>query len=127
MKDVSTTVEYKGKKYKLVFNINVMETIQDKYGSLEKWGKLCEPRKTEDGEMIESNFKALKFGICEMLNEGVDIDNEENGTNDPPLTLKQIGRMITEFGTAETFETLNTTILKCTKNTEKNGSSTKSQ
>lgn len=38
MKDVSGEIEYKGKKYKLVFNFNGMEKIQEKYGSIEKWG-----------------------------------------------------------------------------------------
>ena len=30
MKEISKTLEYKGKEYKLVFNLNVMEVIQDK-------------------------------------------------------------------------------------------------
>ena len=33
-----------------------------------------------------------------MLNEGIDIDNEENGTDIKPLTLKQVGRMLTSIG-----------------------------
>ena len=28
---VTSTIEYKGKKFKLVFNLNVMEALQDKY------------------------------------------------------------------------------------------------
>ena len=42
MKEISKTLEYKGKKYKLAFNLNVMEVIQEKYGTLENWGKLTD-------------------------------------------------------------------------------------
>ena len=42
MKEISKTLEYKGKKYKLVFNLNVMQVIQDKYRTLEYWGKLTD-------------------------------------------------------------------------------------
>ena len=42
MKEISKEFEYKGKEYKLVFNLNVMEVIQDKYGTLENWGKLTD-------------------------------------------------------------------------------------
>ena len=38
MKDVSSTLKYKGKDYKLIFNFNAMENIQEEFGSLEKMG-----------------------------------------------------------------------------------------
>lgn len=119
MKDVSTTIQYKGKDYKLVFNLNVMETIQDEYGSIEKWGAMCEPANGEP------NVKALKYGFAAMLNEGIDISNEENGTDDPPLTLKKVGRMVSEIGINQAATALSSTVVKSTKSNEKNGSSTK--
>lgn len=121
MKDASTTIKYKDKEYKIVFNLNVMEEIQEEYGTIEKWGSLCQPPEKNK----ESDVKALKYGFRAMLNEGIDIDNEENGTNDPPLTLKQIGRMITELGTEETMSALNKTVIESSKSNEKNVSSTK--
>ena len=42
-----------------------MEAIQEKYGTLEKWGNLTE------GEGGEPNAKAVIFGFCEMINEGI--------------------------------------------------------
>lgn len=120
MKDASTTIKYKGKDYKLVFNLNVMEELQDEFFSVEKWGILCEPANN-----VEPDIKAIKYGFRAMLNEGIDIDNEENGTNNPLLTLKQVGRMITELGTGETMNALNETVIKSSQSTEKNGLSTK--
>ena len=114
MKNTYQTIEYKGKKYKLVFDMNVMEEIQEKYESIEKWGELT------DGSKGEPNAKAIKFGFTAMLNEGIDIDNEENGTKEKPLTLKQVGRMITEIGFTNSAEALNKTVVESTKSDEKN-------
>lgn len=114
MKDINGTIQYKEKEYKLVFNLNVMEVIQDKYGSLAEWGNLT------DGENGEPNAKAVIFGITAMLNEGIDIENEENGTNIKPFTSKQVGRMLTEFGMAKATSTMNETVIASTKGEEKN-------
>lgn len=116
MKDINGKIQYKGKEYALVFNLNVMEKIQEEYGSLEKWGSL-----TDGGDSGEPDAKAVIFGFREMLNEGIDIANEENGTNDEPLTLKQVGRLITEVGLVTATSTLNETVVKSTESNEKNG------
>ena len=107
-------ITYKGKEYTLEFNLNVMERIQEEYGTLDKWGKLTE------GENGEVNLKALIFGIREMLNEGIDIKNEENGTNEPLLTLKQAGRIITELGINNVAGTLHETVIESTGEPAKN-------
>lgn len=114
MKDFNGKVTYKGKEYKLVFNLNVMERVQEEYESLNKWAELT------DGKNGEPNAKAVIFGFTEMLNEGIDIENEENGTDIKPLTLKQVGRMITEIGIREATAQLNDTVINSTKSEEKN-------
>lgn len=93
MKEKYGKIQYKDNEFLLVFNINVMENIQEEYGTIDKWSELCQP---SDG--AEANAKAIKFGITEMINEGIDIKNEEDGTDIKPFTQKQIGRMITEIG-----------------------------
>jgi hypothetical protein len=114
MKDMCGHIQYKGKDYKLVFNLNVMETIQEEYGSVEKWGDLT------DGGEGEPNAKAVIFGFTQMLNEGIDITNDEEGTNDKPLTLKQVGRMITEVGLIEATKSMQNTVVKSTASEVKN-------
>lgn len=114
MKEMKNEIEYKGQKYSLVFNLNVMEVIQDEYGTLGKWGKLT------DGTNGEVNAKAVIFGLTEMLNEGLDIDNEENGTDLKPFTRKQVGRILTEIGLQEVTKKLNDTVIESTKSEEKN-------
>ena len=116
MKEISKTFEYKGKEYKLVFNLNVMEVIQDKYGTLEKWGKLTDGAEN-DGE---PNAKAVIFGITAMLNAGIDMDNEENGTKEKMLTNKQVGRMITEIGLKSSAQLMNGVVIDSTQSAEKN-------
>lgn len=109
MKDYRFEFEVDGKKYSLIFNLNVMETIQSKYGSVQKWGRLTDNKKGEP------NAKALIFGFAEMINEAIDIDNEENGTSNPLLTLKQVGRIITKAGIQESAKKLNQAITESVK------------
>lgn len=116
MKEISKTLEYKGKKYKLVFNLNVMEVIQEKYGTLKNWGKLTDGAENES----EPNAKAVIFGITAMLNEGIDIDNEEKGTKEKMLTKKQVGRMITEIGLKSSAQLMNGIVVDSTQSAEKN-------
>ena len=142
MNDFISEVNYKGKNYKLVFNLNVMEEIQNKYGTLDKWGELTDGTeyakrayetetgsregwddlKTKDKAKYngEPDAEAVIYGFAQMINEGIDIDNEENGTDNPPMTLEQVGGMITEIGLGEACETLNDTVIERTKGDEKN-------
>ena len=115
MKDISKTIHINGKEYKLVFNLNVMQEIQQEFGSLDKWGKLT------DGSTGEPNARAVIYGFKAMLNEGIDISNEENGTNEPLLTAKQAGRLVTGWSLAEATQALNETIIESTKTDSKNG------
>ena len=115
MKDISKTIHINGKEYRLVFNLNVMQAIQTEFGSLEKWGKLT------DGSSGEPNARAVIFGFKEMLNEGIDISNEENGTNDPLLTAKQAGRLVTGWSLTEATMAMNETIIESTQTESKNG------
>ena len=114
MKEMKSEIEYKGQKYSLVFNLNVMEVIQEEYGTIGKWGELT------DGTNGEVNAKAVIFGLTEMLNEGIEIDNEENGTDLKPFTKKQVGRILTEIGLQEATKKLNDTVVESTKSEEKN-------
>lgn len=97
-------------EYPLVFNLNVMESIQDKYESIQKWGELT------DGKEKEINIKALKYGITEMINEGIDIENEGKEEKRNFLTEKQVGRIITEFGTEKIAIAAQDTVIESTKN-----------
>lgn len=114
MKEMRNEIEYKGTKYVVVFNINVMEAVQEEYGTIQKWGDLTE------GKNGEADIKAIIFGLSEMINEGIDIQNEENGTDIKPLTKKQVGRLLTEIGIENATKTLNDTVIESTKSEEKN-------
>jgi len=114
IKEVSSKLTYKDKEYKLVFNLNVMEKIQDEYKTLDAWGSLT------DGSEGEVNIKALVFGITEMINEAIDIDNDENGTNEPFVSHKKVGRMLTEVGIEKAAQNMNELVVKSTKDDSKN-------
>lgn len=110
----SISIEYRGKSYGLVFDLNVMEQIQDEYGTIEEWGKLTEP---DDGE---PNVKALIFGVWAMVNEGIDIANDENGAKEPFVTKKQVGRMLTEVGLETASKAAKDAVVESTEDDSKN-------
>lgn len=114
MKDFYTELELNGKKYLICFDLNVMEAIQAEYKTIEKWSALT------SGENGEADAKAIIFGFTEMLNEGIDISNEQNGTDDKPLTHKQVGRMITQLGLTNVGSKLGEAIQIASKDESKN-------
>lgn len=114
MKDYKFEFEVEGKKYSLVFNLNVMEEIQEEYGTIEKWGSLT------DGTKGEVNAKALIFGLTAMINEGIDIENDFADEKRALLTTKQVGRLVTKMGLENTATQLNNAIVESTKSEEKN-------
>lgn len=118
LKTTSKEIEYKGKKYKIVFNLNVLEEIQNKYGSLDNWGAILEPPASpETGEAVMPDIKEIINSFEIMLNEGIEISNDENGTNDPPLTHKQVGRIVSDVGIDQVFETIQNVAVDSTKDT----------
>jgi len=83
MLEKMTEFELDGLKYPAIFNLNVMEKIQDEYETMGKWSDLI------DRENEEINVKALKFGIGAMINEGLDIENEKTENKKELLSDKE--------------------------------------
>ena len=111
---VSSSITYKEKEYKLVFNLNAMEAIQEKYETLARWGELT------DGSAGETNIKALIFGFQQMLNEGIEISNDENNTNEPLLNHQQVGRILTEVGLKSAAEKIHEVVIASAGDTDPN-------
>ena len=114
MKNARVYIETEKKKIPLVFNLNVMEEIQEKYGTLEKWGEITQGNG-------EPKVKDLKAGIMAMMNEAIDIENEENGTDEKPLSEKQVGRIMTEVGIKAIVEKIQEITIASTKSGDNEG------
>lgn len=93
MIDKLVKITVNNKEYPMAFNLNVMETIQNEFGSLTSWGKLIEP---DNGE--EPRLKNVIWTFREFINEGIDMQNDDLQEKRAPLTHKQVGRLITEVG-----------------------------
>ena len=91
MVDKINYLETKTEKYPLVFTLNVMEAIQEKYGTIEAWSNLIQ----RDGE---PDIKALKFFITEAINEGLEMEAEKTGEKREAISTKKAGRILTEIG-----------------------------
>ena len=103
MVDKINYLETKTEKYPLVFTLNVMEAIQEKYGTIEAWSNLIQ----RDGE---PDIKALKFFITKAINEGLEIEAEKTGEKRKAITSKKAGRILTEIGLSGTASKIMATI-----------------
>ena len=106
MKNTVVYIETEKRKYPLVFNLNVMEEIQEQYGSLDEWGKITSGKG-------EPQIKSLKAGIMAMMNEAIDIENE--GTNEPMLTSSKVGRIMSAVGFDEIVKKIKEITVASTK------------
>lgn len=114
MLDKINYLETTEEKFPMAFTLNVMESIQEKYGTIEAWSNLIQ----RDGE---PDIKALKFFMTESINEGIDIENEKLGEKRKPITLKKAGRILTEIGLSGAANKIMNTISESIEtNDEKN-------
>ena len=122
MIDKINYLETKTEKFPLVFTLNVMESIQEKYGTIEKWSELIQHKD-------EPDIKALKFFMTEAINEGIEIENEKLNEKRKAVTSKQVGRILTEIGLSGTANKIMNTISESiqTEGTSKNALTTKNQ
>jgi len=85
-----------GIDYPVAFTLNVMELIQEKYGSMDAWGNALKP---PNGK--EPQIKDVIWTFKEFINEGIDIENENSDKNRQPITHKQAGRILSSLGMNE--------------------------
>ena len=112
MIDKITYLETDSDKFPLAFTLNVMESIQNEYGTLSEWSELIRNKK-------EPNIKALKFFITEAINEGIEIENEKSGEKRVPITSSKAGRIITEIGLKKVANTITKMITESMPHDEK--------
>lgn len=121
MVDKINYLETKTEKYPLVFTLNVMEAIQEKYGTIEAWSNLIQ----RDGE---PDIKALKFFITEAINEGLEMEAEKTGEKRETISTKKAGRILTEIGLSGAASKIMNTIAESiqTEDSAKNATSPQS-
>lgn len=118
MKEKESIFIVNGKEYKAIFNLNVMQEIQLKYGTFKKWGELTDGSKSDNDDYTEVDISALIFGIKAMINEAIDIDNETREVKEPFLNDKQVGRLITDMGLEKVTKQINQTVIESTQGDE---------
>lgn len=115
MLDYIKHITVDGKEYPVAFNINISEAIQNEYGSISKWASLIKPEDVnkEDGsiEEKEPDIKDIIWTFKEMINEGIDIENEDKSEKRSMLTHKQVGRIMTVFGIKESTEVITEVVI----------------
>lgn len=104
-----------GKEYPFIYSLNVMASVQKRYGSMKKWSDIIEPKPitTKKGQVVqpEPDLEALIFFFTEAFNEGIEIENESKGENTPLLTSRQVGRLVTTLGLTEANKKLKEAVI----------------
>lgn len=80
IKDGRLSVKLNGKEYYLLFSLNALDEMQDRFGGYDKLDKAFD---SENPQMI----KDLRWLLTLVINEGMEEGQE-------PLTEKQVGRII---------------------------------
>ena len=87
------TVQIGIKEYPVIFTLNILEKIQEIYGSMDKWNSLLFG---VDGQ--EPSIKVIIWTFNEMMNEAIDITNIDTEVKQLKLEHKQVGRIIGQLG-----------------------------
>lgn len=111
-----------GKEYPLAFSFNVMEQVQDTYGTMDAWTKTLQ---AEQGKEIK--MKDLIWTFQQFVNEGIEIENEEKNINNPLLSHKQTGRLITNADMKELVSVMKEMTIKSVKSDDPNARTTQNQ
>lgn len=89
MLENKNVIEHNGVKYPIEFNMNVLAEMEKHYeGGWTEWLTLVD----------QENITAIRWGICQAMNEAIDIENETSDSPKPFLTEKQVGRIVTAIG-----------------------------
>ncbi len=113
MKEKLAYIDAGNKKYPICFNLNVMEEIQNAYGTVGDWADIVE--KSNTGEPKVSD---LKVGLREMINEAIDIQNESSDIKQEFVSLKQVGRIITDAGITNVLSAIKNLSISSTEDKE---------
>lgn len=97
--------------FPFTYSLNVMEALQNEFGSLNEWSDMVEPK---DGS--EPKIKALLFFFKEAINEGIDIENENSDQPRKFVNERKVGRIITELGVKTVLEQLKGTVIDAGSN-----------
>lgn len=119
MIDKLNYIEVDGKKYPMAFSLNVMERVQEEYGSMQAWSETLQPSSGEP------KIKDVIWTFKELINEGIEIENEKSGGDRQPITHKQAGRLITNI--KEVTEKMTEIVTKSLKTENPNAQTTQSQ
>lgn len=75
MREKQARLVFLGKEYRLLYNIAALDAIRTRYGSVAEMQKLAEEKPAEFDQVD------LPWLVALLINQSIDLDNFENGTN----------------------------------------------
>lgn len=85
------------KEYPLYCDFNVLEYLQENYGSIEEYQIMVTGIATQKEGKKESNIRAILDGLRIMINEGMEI-SEGSREKEEPITISETGKLLRMAG-----------------------------
>lgn len=101
MIDTIYHLKTKNEEFPMAFSIGIWSKLQKEFGSINKLETLA-TIKGENG-VVEPNLEIIIRIITDMINEGIDIENEKAAEKREFISTKKAGRIITEVGVQKAF------------------------
>lgn len=122
MRENLTYIELGEEKYPIKCTLGVLEAIQEEYGKIstfeKKLGGLEETgKKNEKGGKLyvkgEPSIKAVRFVLPLMVNDGIDMENQAEGTKRAHLTEAVLQEKLDDVNVFDLADALYREFLRC--------------
>jgi hypothetical protein len=121
MNEKTVTIEIRGKQYELFFSTEAYLKVCEKYGGLKELSD-----KIQDMTPAQLTIEGAYLAAL-LINQKIQIDNEEKGTNEPFITEQAILRHLTPAeqtkARSKVFEAINLGMTGEIKNTDNDADS----
>lgn len=75
-------INLRGKEYSIMFDLNVIEVVQKRYGDITKLSEKL------------ADISEQRWILTQLINEWIEFDNFENNRSNKTLTEKQVGMLL---------------------------------
>lgn len=117
-------IELSGENYPIKCDLAVLEEAQERYGTINEFEiKLAGFEVDENGKIVrneknkivrkEPSFKAVRFALHRMVNEGIDIENQYTKEKKNHLSEKEISFLCTDVNVFDLADQLHDEFCRC--------------
>lgn len=100
LKPVGEELELDGRKYNLIFNVNVIDQLQETYDmAIVDILNSMFPKNGDEKEVKMNSYKKVAYIAQVLINENIKLHNKENEEKWEPITCEYIAEMLDNITT----------------------------